>query len=153
MDNISLGAQMNGYFVSVSRYGSYTGAGLDLGFAARLHPRLQTGVVVSNLFTYEEAGVKMDLKPAMKMEVSYYPVEKSSVSVQVNQNFFHGFGYGFSVFHRMNRSFTVNFGLQPVDDIWSGGFLLQLKKVSVLYGLHLHPVLEETHLIGFNFLW
>ncbi len=153
LDNAAIGIQLNSYQVWVSRYGNYFAGSMDLGFAAKLFPAVNVGMVVTNLFKFEEASVDMGIKPAMKMEVSYSPIPNSSMAFQVNQNFSNEFGYGFSINHKINKNFHIMLGLLPEDEIWSGGIHLSSNKLSLIYGLHFHPVLEETHLIGFNYSW
>ncbi len=152
-EGTAIGMRINTFNVSIENYGNYLSGSLDFAFISRIYDNFHLAAVTGNIFTVKNKDLNYGMDGYMIMEAAYDYNKTATIALQLNHNFNGSFGYGVAMLYNLNSNIALACGIKPEDETWSLGTTMQFSKINLLYALHFHPVLEETHSLGLRFSW
>lgn len=154
--SLALGYSIKGYHWNLGtsvegiKLGSTTALGLDVGLQASVYSRTYLGVYFLNINSPQVGQfTKYDLPQRIVAGISYQPYDGVTTSLDLNHLI--GFqqtevwgGAEFQVF----KYIFLRFGGTTTPNRFSAGVGLNIRNLSIDYGLRTHSELGETHSMG-----
>lgn len=153
MDSLSFGVTVNGYMLSIARFGNAAAVGFDLAGYYRINSSLSTAFNIGNLNEPKIGHDKERIPLRLSLGLTYRPLGNIEINADAVKDDRFTFDYRIGMGYQMNSWLTLLGGFKQQTNQFAGGFLLVKSKFYMAYSLEYHPNLNASHgvTVGYEF--
>ncbi|MBI4396408.1 MAG: helix-hairpin-helix domain-containing protein [Elusimicrobia bacterium] len=150
---VALGYSFRLYRLSLSRYGSVSALGMDVGVLGRFHPKVSAGVSFQNVNQPNFSNTTEGPPQQMRFGLAFRPVPMSQTSFDLVRPVAGRVSLRAGQEMRGSSFLSVRFGAQTEPNRFSVGVGLNARGILLDYAYLTHPFLEGQHHVDLVFRW
>ena len=150
---MQLGARINYSQYHIEGFGNTGIVTTDVGGIAQLSPEVSFGAYISNLSQSKISDETQErTSTAIVLGLSYQPVEILTITVTGEKELELAPGLRLGLEYQIVKNVTVRSGFSPKTKSHSFGAGIQLKKVTIDYGMRTNRNIGQTHSFGLTYM-
>ncbi len=143
-----VGLTIQGYLISVVRYGHQSTWGMDMGFRYQLTDGIALAGAISNINQPRLAGHSEEIPQAVRIGALIRPLETVGFHLSLEKDAWFDPQIALGMEYRLTPHFTLLSGFRSEGSQPSGGIQLLWNQIEITYSLQYHFELGATHLMG-----
>jgi len=148
---LAFGLSLNGYWLAIKNYGNSATMGFNLAGWYRICSNLSAAFMLENLNEPVIGSVKEKLPVRMVMALSYTPLPKIELNMDVVKENRFAFDFRFGLRCQINRWLGLLSGFRDKSRTFSLGFYLNAKHIIFSYAFEYHQTLGNSHSLSLGY--
>jgi len=150
-ENIIIGVSSSFYFLEIKNYNSDWTYGFSLSALYSINNQLNIAAVINNFNEPQIGSAKEALPVSGTVGIIFSPIRNIELLFDVYKEDFYAFEYRSGARINVVNSINIILGFRNEVNSFSAGFEYVTNSYSLKYGVDVHPVLNVSNALGFNY--
>ncbi len=150
-DDLIIGAGSSIYFLEIKNYNSSFTVGLSLSLLYSISPQLNIAMVVNNFNEPQIGSAKETIPLSGTLGIMYAPINQVELLFDVYKEDFFDFEYRMAARITVINGINMLLGFRENINSFSAGLEYRTEGYSIKYAIDIHPIINVSHALGFNY--
>ena len=150
-ENIIIGARSSIYFLEIKNYNSDWTYGFSLSLLYSISEQLNIAAVINNFNEPDIGSANETLPVSGTVGMMFSPVQDIEILFDVYKEDLYDIEYRIGTRVNVTNGINIILGFQEEVNSFSTGLEYLTDSYSIKYGVDVHPVLNMSHALGFNY--